>query len=194
MCSGRWPRLLLGVDVAGGLGNNDNNSSKLPVAVDTSGVLAGGPSPLSARARITRARWRMAAPTAGGTTSTVNWVTAPSWMPWCRSQLTPPGCSPARTSPHSASGTSTRVRWRMAVDTAGAETPGPVGQQQHHQLQRASAGEYLGGAGRQDHQRDQRGRQTYMCGGRRPGILLGQQRQRKTGQQQHRPLQGAGCR
>ena len=30
-----------GLNVAGGLGNNDNNSSKVPVSVDTSGILAG---------------------------------------------------------------------------------------------------------------------------------------------------------
>ncbi len=51
-----------------------------------------------------------------------------------------------------------------------------VGQQQHHQLQRAGRGGHRRGAERQDGHRDQRRDWPHVCGGRRQGLLLGLQR------------------
>ena len=76
-----------GANGNGQLGNNSTNRSLVPVAVSTSGVLAGMTLTQITAGSATPARWTpRARPTAGGPTATASWGTAARRKAWCRSR------------------------------------------------------------------------------------------------------------
>ena len=142
----------------GSSGNNSTTDSEVPVAVNTSGVLAGKNGDRDQR--------RCRPHVCGGRREGVllglqrpgSWATTAPPTRRCRWRWTPPGCWHGKTVTAIAPGTTTRVRWPTARRTAGATTQRAAGQQQHHRLDGAGGGGHLRGAGRQDGHRDHRRR------------------------------------
>ena len=109
----------------GALGSATASSSGVPVAVDTSGVLAGRRSRRSRPASARHAPWPAGAPpSAGVTTPTASLATGARSAPMSRSPWTPPARWPARRWPRSPAAPSTPARRTLpAPTTAGATTP-----------------------------------------------------------------------
>ena len=216
--------------------------SPVPVAVDTSGVMAGKTVTAITAGVPIHVYWPTAMPTAGA--SMPKGPGRDTAVRRCRWRWTPPGCWPVRRSPRSPPGNCTRARWPTAGPTAGAQlgtgqsttnslvpvavdTSGVLagktvtaitaayshtcavadgraycwGENYSGQLGNnsisttlagAGGGGHLGGVGREDGHRDQHQRYAFVCGGRRPGLLLGRQLPGAVGQQQHHELAGAG--
>ena len=176
-----------GWNYSGTLGNNDDNS-KLPVAVDTSGVLAGKTSPRSAPGGVTHVRSPTAGHTAGDTTTTANWEQQH------HQSLVPVAVD---TSGVLAGKTVTAISAGYVHTCAVADGKGYCwGANGHGQLGDNSTTTYSAcqwrwippGCWTTRRCRDQRGRQSHVCGGGRPGVLLGQQRLRQAGEPQDRQL------
>ena len=113
-----------GNGIAGQLGQRRLADSTVPVAVDTSGLLAGRTLiDISAGGLQTCAVDPPGRPTAGVTVLTGSWATAGLPTPPCRSQSTPPACSRAGRSPASPPPQGTRARSTASGrPTAGAAT------------------------------------------------------------------------
>ena len=178
----------------GQLGNNSTTDSSVPVAVNTSGPLAGktvtaitaGSYHTCAVADGKAYCWGYNADGQLGNNSTTD-----STVPVAVRHLRGAGRQDGHRDQPPALRHTVRGGRRAGV-LLGLQRLRAVRRQQHHRLDGAGGGGHVRAAGRQDGHRDQPPGTPHVCGGRRQGVLLGLQRRRAAGQQQHHRLDGAG--
>ena len=185
--------LLLGIQLLRAVGQQQHHSSTVPVAVDTTGVLAGKTVTAIAPGQSTRVRWPTAGPTAGATTAPGSSATTAPPARLCRWRWKPLRAA-GRQDGHSdhRRWTTIRVRWPTAGLLLGTQQYGQLGDDSTTDSMVPVAVDTTGPLAGRTVTAIAAGVLSRVCGGRGQGVLLGPQQLRATRQQQHHQLERAG--